>query len=174
MDAKGIQTGLDWAFLSRSFGMRPRRWRATLEKRISRDEGVLDGIRVDAVVDLGEGVLGVPIEFEAVVFVVLEAMKFDNQVKYGLTCQAPEIQLADEGIQVHRSASSYAMIVEVPDALELRRNIRRDFANLHGSECSAGHHLSMGISSSSASLRSVCCSSCCRISSVLTHPAGCE
>ena len=39
---------------------------------------------VDAVVDLGEGALEVPIELEAVVFVVLEALKFDDEVELEL------------------------------------------------------------------------------------------
>ena len=41
-----------------------------------RDEGVLDGIGVDAVVDLGEGALKIPIELEPVIFLVLEALEF--------------------------------------------------------------------------------------------------
>lgn len=46
-----------------------------------RDEGVLDGVSVDAVVDLGEGALEVPIELEAVVFLVLEALEFLDEVE---------------------------------------------------------------------------------------------
>jgi hypothetical protein len=37
------------------------------------DEGFLDGVGVDAVIDLGQGALEVPFQPEAVVFVVLEA-----------------------------------------------------------------------------------------------------
>ncbi len=44
------------------------------------DEGVLDGVGVDAVIDLGEGALEVPVELEAVVFVVLEALKLLDEV----------------------------------------------------------------------------------------------
>jgi hypothetical protein len=39
---------------------------------------------VDAVVDLGEGALEVPIELESVVFVVLEALEFDDEVELEL------------------------------------------------------------------------------------------
>ncbi len=39
---------------------------------------------MDAVVDLGEGALEVPIELEAVVFLVLEAAKFPDQVNFEL------------------------------------------------------------------------------------------
>ena len=46
-----------------------------------RNEGVLDGVGVDAVVDLGEGALEVPIELEPVVFVILEALKFRDEVE---------------------------------------------------------------------------------------------
>lgn len=47
-----------------------------------RDEGVLDGVCVDAVVDLGERALEVPIEFEAVVFLILEALEFLDEVEF--------------------------------------------------------------------------------------------
>jgi hypothetical protein len=46
-----------------------------------RDEGVLDGIGMDSVIDLGEGALEIPTELESVIFVILEALEFDNQVK---------------------------------------------------------------------------------------------
>lgn len=46
-----------------------------------RDEGVLDGVGVDAVVDLGKSALEVPIEFESVVFLVLEALEFLDEVE---------------------------------------------------------------------------------------------
>ena len=45
-----------------------------------REERLLDGVGVDAVVDLGEGALEVPTELEAVVFVVLEPLEFLDQV----------------------------------------------------------------------------------------------
>ena len=49
-----------------------------------RDERVFDGIGVDAVIDLGEGALEVPIELEAVVFLVLEALEFLDEVEFEL------------------------------------------------------------------------------------------
>lgn len=49
-----------------------------------RDERFLDGIRVDAVVDLGEGALEVPLELEAVIFIIFEALELDNQVELEL------------------------------------------------------------------------------------------
>jgi hypothetical protein len=42
-----------------------------------RDERLLDGIGVDAVVDLGEGALEVPIELETVILLILEALELD-------------------------------------------------------------------------------------------------
>ena len=48
------------------------------------DERLLDGIGVDAVVDLGEGALEVPIELETVILVILEALELDNQVELEL------------------------------------------------------------------------------------------
>ncbi len=41
-----------------------------------RNEGVLDGVGVDAIVDLGEGALEVPTKLQAVVFLVLETTEF--------------------------------------------------------------------------------------------------
>jgi hypothetical protein len=49
-----------------------------------RDKGVPDGVGVDAVVDLGEGALEIPIELEAVVLVVLEALELFDEVKLEL------------------------------------------------------------------------------------------
>ena len=49
-----------------------------------RDEGLFDGVGVDAVVDLGEGALEVPPELETVVFVVLETLKFLDEVEFEL------------------------------------------------------------------------------------------
>ena len=46
-----------------------------------RDERFLDGVGVDAVIDLGEGSLEIPAELEAVVFLVLEALEFDDEVE---------------------------------------------------------------------------------------------
>ena len=54
------------------------------EEESGRDEGVLDGVGVDAGVDLGEGALKVPIELQAVVFVVLEALEFLDEVELEL------------------------------------------------------------------------------------------
>ena len=49
-----------------------------------RDECFFDGIGVDAVIDLGEGALEVPVKLEAVVFVVLEALEFLDEVELEL------------------------------------------------------------------------------------------
>ena len=49
-----------------------------------RNERFLDRIGVDAVVDLREGALEVPIELQAVVFVVLEPLKFFDEVELEL------------------------------------------------------------------------------------------
>jgi len=49
-----------------------------------RDERFFDGVGVDAVVDPGEGALEVPAELEAVVFVVLEALEFPDEVELEL------------------------------------------------------------------------------------------
>ncbi len=46
-----------------------------------RDEGVLYRVGVDAVIDLCEGALEIPTELEAVVFFVLEALEFLDQVE---------------------------------------------------------------------------------------------
>lgn len=45
------------------------------------EECFFDGIGVDAVVDLGEGALEVPIQLEAVVFLVLEALEFFDELE---------------------------------------------------------------------------------------------
>jgi len=47
-----------------------------------RDERLFDGGGVDAVVDLGERALEIPIELEAAVFVVLEAAEFFDQINF--------------------------------------------------------------------------------------------
>jgi len=47
-----------------------------------RDEGFLDGVGVDAVIDLRERALEVPAELEAVVFVVLEALELLDEVDF--------------------------------------------------------------------------------------------
>ena len=52
-----------------------------------RDERFLDRVGVDAVVDLGEGALEVPIELEPVVFVILEALKFRDEVELELRAE---------------------------------------------------------------------------------------
>ena len=49
-----------------------------------RDERLLDGVGVDAVVDLGEGALEVPLQLEAVVFLVLEALELLDEVELEL------------------------------------------------------------------------------------------
>ena len=49
-----------------------------------RDQRLLDGIGVDAVIDLGEGALEVPPELEAVIFVIFETLEFDDQVELEL------------------------------------------------------------------------------------------
>jgi len=46
-----------------------------------RNERLLDGIGVDAVVDLGEGALEAPPELEAVVFVIFETLEFFDEVE---------------------------------------------------------------------------------------------
>ncbi len=46
-----------------------------------REERFLDGVGVYAVVDLGEGALEVPPELEAIVFVVLEALEYLDEVE---------------------------------------------------------------------------------------------
>ncbi len=48
------------------------------------NERLLDGVGMDAVVDLGEGALEVPAELEAVVFVVLEALELLDEVELEL------------------------------------------------------------------------------------------
>ena len=52
-----------------------------------RNEGILDGVGVDAVVDLGKGALEVPIELEAIVFLVLEALEFLDEVELELRAE---------------------------------------------------------------------------------------
>jgi len=52
------------------------------------DESVLDGVGMIAVVDLGEGALEVPIELQAVIFVVLEALEFLDVVELELGAEA--------------------------------------------------------------------------------------
>ena len=47
-----------------------------------RNECLFDGVGVDGVVDLGEGPLELPTEFETVVFVVLEALEFLDEVEF--------------------------------------------------------------------------------------------
>jgi len=47
-----------------------------------RKEGLLGGVRVDAVIDFGEGALKFPIQLEAVVFLVLEATEFLDQIDF--------------------------------------------------------------------------------------------
>lgn len=49
-----------------------------------RDQRRLDGIGVDAVIDLGEGALEASPELEAVVFVIFETLEFDDQVELEL------------------------------------------------------------------------------------------
>ena len=46
-----------------------------------RKEGLLDGVGVDAVIDFGEGALEIPIQLQAVVFIVLEALEFPDEVE---------------------------------------------------------------------------------------------
>ena len=46
-----------------------------------RDQGVFDGIGVDAVVDFGEGALQAPAQLEALVFRIFEALELDDQVQ---------------------------------------------------------------------------------------------
>ena len=47
-----------------------------------RDERVFNGVRVDAIIDLGEGALEIPINFEAVVFFILEALELPDEVEF--------------------------------------------------------------------------------------------
>ena len=49
-----------------------------------RDERLLDGVGVDAVIDLRERALEVPPELEAVIFVVLEAAEFFDEIDFEL------------------------------------------------------------------------------------------
>ncbi len=49
-----------------------------------RDERLFDGVGVDAVIDLGERALEIPPELEPVVFVVLEATEFFDQIDFEL------------------------------------------------------------------------------------------
>ena len=49
-----------------------------------RQERLLDRVRMDAVVDLCEGALEVPIELQAVVLIILEAAKFFDQIDFEL------------------------------------------------------------------------------------------
>jgi len=48
------------------------------------DEVCLDGVRVDAVVQLGKCAIEIPSEREAAVFVFFEALEFNNQVELEL------------------------------------------------------------------------------------------
>ena len=57
------------------------------EEESGRDEGVLDGVGVDAVVDLGEGALEVPIQLEVVIFVVFEALEFLDEIQFELRAE---------------------------------------------------------------------------------------
>ncbi len=52
-----------------------------------RDEGFFDGVGVDAVVDLGERALEVPPELETVALVVLETLKFLDEVEFELRAE---------------------------------------------------------------------------------------
>ena len=52
-----------------------------------RDEGIADGVGVDAIVDLGQGALKVPIELQAVVFVVFEPLEFFDEVELELRAE---------------------------------------------------------------------------------------
>jgi len=57
------------------------------------NERLLDGIRVDAVIDLGQGALEVPTELEPVVFLVFEAAEFFDQVNFELRADPrPELK----------------------------------------------------------------------------------
>lgn len=47
-----------------------------------RDELLFDRVGVDAVIDFGQCALEVPIELEAVVFLVLEALEFLDEVEF--------------------------------------------------------------------------------------------
>ena len=49
-----------------------------------RQERFLDRVRMDAVIDLGQSALEVPIELEAVVLILLEAAKFFDQIDFEL------------------------------------------------------------------------------------------
>ena len=49
---------------------------------VGGNEGFLDGVGVDTVIDLGESALEVPIELEAVVFLVLEALELFHQINF--------------------------------------------------------------------------------------------
>ena len=49
-----------------------------------RKEGLLDGIGVDAAIDFGEGALEISIKLQAVVFIVLEALEFLDEVELEL------------------------------------------------------------------------------------------
>ena len=51
---------------------------------LGRDEVRLDGVGVDAVVELGEGAVEIPGEREAAVLVVLEALEFLDEVELEL------------------------------------------------------------------------------------------
>ena len=47
-----------------------------------RYECLADGIRVDVVIDLGQGALEIPSEFETLVFVLFEALELLDQVEF--------------------------------------------------------------------------------------------
>ncbi len=49
-----------------------------------RHQGLLDGISMDAVVDLGEGALEAPAELEMVVFIVLETLELFDELEFEL------------------------------------------------------------------------------------------
>ena len=61
--------------------------RGLLFRDARRYERLFDGIGVDAVVDLGEGALEIPAELETVVFVVLEALEFLDEVELELRAE---------------------------------------------------------------------------------------
>jgi len=42
---------------------------------------------VDAVIDLGEGALEVPIQLEAVVFIIFEALEFLDEIQFELRAE---------------------------------------------------------------------------------------
>ena len=52
-----------------------------------RDEGFLDRVGMNAVVDLGEGALEVPIQLEAVIFVVFKALEFLDEIQFELRAE---------------------------------------------------------------------------------------